>query len=218
VAKKGGINKFRTRPEIVTPTRIEQLLEIIYGKKSEKSKEEQKPNQSENQTSENGQKQKRTKNGGGGRTAIPKGMRHETQEIHPPETERICSCCGKPFKLIGFDKSTQIIFTPADLHALDQLLAKYMPDCDCSERRSVTAESPMKPIDKGLASTSLVSAIAVMKFADHLPLARQAEHIFKRSGFELSQSSMCRWMRNIADLLEPLYHLIRVRGRFCIQS
>jgi transposase len=46
--------------------------------------------------------------------------------------------------------------------------------------------------------------MAVMKYLDHLPLARQATQLFKRSGVTLSQSSMCRWCGNIADLLFPL--------------
>ena len=89
-----------------------------------------------------------------------------------------------------------------------QVLLKYIAACDCSEKRSATAESPIKTIDKGPASTSLVAAIAVMKFADHTPLARQATQVFKRSGIELAQSSMCRWMAKAAELLEPLYDLM----------
>ena len=53
------------------------------------------------------------------------------------------------------------------------------------------------------------SGLAVMKFADHTPLARQATQVFKRSGIELAQSSMCRWMAKAAELLEPLYELMR---------
>jgi hypothetical protein len=86
--------------------------------------------------------------------------------------------------------------------------AKYVAACECSEVRSVTAEPNIRPIDKGLASTSLIAAIAVMKYADHLPLARQATQILKRSHVELSQSSRRRWMRNAACLLEPLSMLI----------
>jgi len=51
----------------------------------------------------------------------------------------------------------------------------------------------------------------VMKYLDHLPLARQATHLFRRSGVELSQSSMCRWMGNIADMLFPLYDLMHTK-------
>lgn len=99
-------------------------------------------------------------------------------------------------------------FRPVEFYILVQVLLKYIAACDCSTKRSATAESPIKTIDKGVASTSLVAAIAVMKYADHLPLARQASQVFKRSGVTLSQTSMCRWMKNVADKLDLLYQLI----------
>jgi transposase len=61
-----------------------------------------------------------------------------------------------------------------EVYVVVQVLMKYMAACQCSEKRSATAEPPIRPIDKGIASTSLLSIIAVMKYLDHLPLARQA--------------------------------------------
>jgi hypothetical protein len=98
-----------------------------------------------------------------------------------------------------------------ELYVVIQILKKYMAACECSDKRSASAEPPIRPIDKGIASTSLLSIIAVMKYLDHLPLARQATQLFKRSGVDLSQSSMCRWMGNIADLLLPLYELMQAK-------
>jgi len=193
---------------------IQQLLEIIYGKKSEKQPKE-KPKDESSTTSEtpenpasNDDRKKREKNGGGGRTKLPENLERVEQVMDVPEEERTCTCCGKPFKHIGEERSEQLHFRPISFYVVVQVLPKYIAACDCSEKRSTTAESPIKTIDKGLASTSLVAAIAVMKYADHTPLARQATQIFKRSGIELSQSSMCRWMGKVADMLEPLYDRI----------
>ena len=106
-----------------------------------------------------------------------------------------------------------------ELYVVIQILKKYMATCDCSAKRSASAEPPIRPIDKGIASTSLLAIIAVMKYLDHLPLARQATQLFKWSGVNLSQSSMCRWMGNIADLLIPLYELMsgKVLESFVVQ-
>jgi transposase len=49
--------------------------------------------------------------------------------------------------------------------------------------------------------------IAVSKYADHLPLYR-LEGIFKRSGVELSRSTMCDWMAVTAELLSPIVKLM----------
>jgi DNA-binding phage protein len=48
----------------------------------------------------------------------------------------------------------------------------------------------------------------VAKHADHLPLHRQAK-IFRRFGVELSDQTMCGWMRQCAELLKPLYKKLK---------
>ena len=67
-----------------------------------------------------------------------------------------------------------------------------------------TAGKPSQPIEKSTAGASLLTQVIVAKFADHLPLYRQAK-IFRRFGVELSDRTMCGWMRQCADLLDPLY-------------
>jgi transposase len=44
----------------------------------------------------------------------------------------------------------------------------------------------------------------------HLPLHRQ-EEIFRRQGGELPRQKMCDWMRACADLVSPLYELMKQR-------
>ena len=48
--------------------------------------------------------------------------------------------------------------------------------------------------------------MVVSKFAEHLPLYR-FEDITNRYGLHLPRSTLCDWVRNIADLLKPLYQL-----------
>ncbi len=64
-----------------------------------------------------------------------------------------------------------------------------------------------KPIGKGLPGPGLLAQVAVGKFSDHLPLYR-LEDVFARGGVELSRSTLCRWARCTAQLLEPLYQLM----------
>jgi transposase len=52
----------------------------------------------------------------------------------------------------------------------------------------------------------------VGKLSDHLPLYR-LEVIFARAGMELSRSTLCRWARHTANLLESLYALMFERVR-----
>jgi hypothetical protein len=48
--------------------------------------------------------------------------------------------------------------------------------------------------------------VVVSKFSDHLPLYR-LEDISTRHGLYLPRSTLCDWVRNVADLLKPLYEL-----------
>jgi transposase len=59
-------------------------------------------------------------------------------------------------------------------------------------------------IEKSTAGASLLAQVIVGKLADHLPLHRQ-EKIFERHGVEISRKTMCGWLAQCADLLNPLY-------------
>jgi transposase len=199
--------------------RLSNIIEKFFGKSSEKLPKD-KPNEDVPKTDDaTPERKKRKTNGGGGRKPIPEGLPQVEKIIDVPEEERTCTCCGELFKYIGEELSKQLHFKPMELYVVIQILKKYMAMCPCSEKRSASAEPPIRPIDKGIASTSLLAIIAVMKYLDHLPLARQATQLFKRSGVDLSQSSMCRWMGNIADLLFPLYDLMhnKVLSSFVLQ-
>jgi transposase len=58
--------------------------------------------------------------------------------------------------------------------------------------------------EKSNAGASLLAQVIVSKLGDHLPLHRQ-EKILRRHGAEISRKTMCGWMAQSADLLDPLY-------------
>jgi hypothetical protein len=68
----------------------------------------------------------------------------------------------------------------------------------------------MQLIEKGLPGPGLLAHVAVSKYGDHLPLYRQ-EGIFQRHGVELSRRTMCDWMRRCAELVSPLFELMKQR-------
>jgi hypothetical protein len=83
------------------------------------------------------------------------------------------------------------------LIVIEDVCKKY--SCGCTVK---TAGKPAQPIEKSTAGASQLTQVIVAKFADHLPLHRQAK-IFRRFGVELSDRTMCGWMRQCADLLDP---------------
>jgi transposase len=117
---------------------------------------------------------------------------------------------------IGEEVSGRLEYVPASLVVIEEASQKYACPKGCTV---VTAEKPGAPIEKGLPEPGLLAQVAVSKYGDHLPLHRQ-EEIFRRQGVELSRQTMCDWMRGSADLVSPLYELMkqRVLGSKAVQT
>ena len=121
-----------------------------------------------------------------------------------PEAEKICSHCGEPKTCIGHDEARVLEFIPAHFEMHVHVLPKYA----CSHCRDgvVSPETPPRPVSGCIAGAGLLAQVVVSKFSDHLPLYR-FEDISTRHGLYLSRSTLCDWVRNVADLLRPLYEL-----------
>ena len=142
---------------------------------------------------------------GHGRKRLPRTLTRERIEYELSEAERECPHCAATMQRIGEDVSERLEYVPASLKVIEEARGKYA--CSCGGALK-TAPKPVQPIEKGLAGASLLAQVAVSKYADHCPLHRQ-EVIFRRHGAELSRKTMCGWMGQTADLLEPLYERLR---------
>ncbi len=132
------------------------------------------------------------------------------------EGQRQCPQCQGDLKRIGEETQERLEYVPASLVVIEEVCQKYACPKGCTV---VTAEKPMAAIEKGLPGPGLLAQVAVSKYGDHLPLHRQAD-IFRRQGVELSRQTMCDWMRACADLVSPLYELMkqRVLGSKAVQT
>ena len=154
---------------------------------------------------------------GGGRNKLPDDLPRERVEHDLAEEEKPCPCCGEIRQRIGEETSEQLEFVPASLKVIEHVRFKYA--CRACQEHVVIADAPSKPIAKGLAGPGLLATIVVGKYSDHLPLYRH-EEIFARHGVEISRGTMCRWVRETADLLRPLYELMisRVLQSRCLHT
>ena len=133
---------------------------------------------------------------------------HIRKEYTLPPEQLICSCCNDSLKKIGEEISKQLEYIPASMHIIEHARFKYAcPNC---AENIVIAPKSQQPIDKGLPGPGLLAFIATSKYGDHLPLHR-LEHILKRQGAEINRSTMCDWMAATANLLEPLWHIMKDR-------
>ena len=122
-----------------------------------------------------------------------------------PAAER----CGH---VIGQEISEQLDYVPAKLKVIEHVRLKYV--CRTCEQTAAeggpqiaTAEKPLSPIEKGLAAPGLLAYVIVSKYGDQLPLHR-LEKILERHDIEIARSTMCDWMRQSAEALQPLYDLM----------
>jgi hypothetical protein len=68
----------------------------------------------------------------------------------------------------------------------------------------VQAAAPPRLIEGGLPTEALIAHVIVSKYADHLPLYRQAQ-IYARDGLALDRSTLADWVGRAAWWLRPLH-------------
>ncbi len=138
---------------------------------------------------------------GGGRSAPPPGLTARKIEHRIDASQIPCPCCGQPREIFGFDVSHQIEFVRALFECIQHVMFKYA--CKNCEGQIVVAQKPYQPIDKGVPGPGLLAKIATDKFWLHLPLYRQ-EQVFKALSIPINRSSMCRWLKEVADIFLPI--------------
>ena len=152
------------------------------------------PGQKPNETP----KQKR-----GGRQPLARHLKRERIVHDLAAVEKHCADCGKDLRLIDEETSERYEYIPASMKVIQDVCLKYA--CDCTVR---TATKPPQPIEKSTAGASLLAQVIVAKWADHQPLHRQ-EKMFERHGIEISRKTMGGWMAQCAELLDPVYQLMK---------
>ena len=131
------------------------------------------------------------------RRALPEHLPRE-RVVHEPACE--CPECGAPMRKIGEDVSEVLDYVPARFRVIRHVRPKLAcPAC----QRIVQAEAPSRPIERSFAGAGLLAHILTAKYADHLPLYRQAS-IYAREGVELDRSTLAEWVGGCTRLIEPL--------------
>jgi transposase len=138
-----------------------------------------------------------------GRRALPGHLKRQRIVHDLEEGEKHCVLCAQDLREFGEETSERYEYIPAQLIVIEDVCKKY--SCACTVK---TAGKPSQPIEKSMAGASLLTQVIVAKYGDHLPLHRQAK-IFRRFGVELSDRTMCGWMRQCAGLLDPLYRKLK---------
>src|SRR3954453_10668304 len=86
--------------------------------------------------------------------------------------DKSCPCCGGALHMIGEDTSEMLDLVPAQLRVKAIRRPRYA--CRACEEVVVQAPAPERPITGGMATEALLAHVLVAKYADFLPLYRQA--------------------------------------------
>src|SRR2546423_1823190 len=132
------------------------------------------------------------------RTPLPAHLPRETITHEPACT---CpGCGGSLFSRIGQDEREVLEYVPSSFKVIRHVRPKL--SCRACET-IVQAPMPSLPIERGRPGPGLIAHVAVAKFADHIPLHRQAT-MYAREGVQLDRATLADWMGPAAVPLSPL--------------
>ena len=119
--------------------------------------------------------------------------------------DKTCPCCKGELHRIGEDVSERLDVVPAQFRVLVTRRPKYA--CRACEEGVAQAPAPARLIEGGLPTEATVAHVLVSKYADHLPLYRQAQ-IYARQAIDLDRSTLADWVGRAAWHLRPVHELL----------
>jgi len=135
------------------------------------------------------------------RRPLPESLPRDVVEHAAP-----CACpkFGETLRALGEDMTEVLDYVPGSF----RVTRHVRPKLSCRSCEGIAqAPAPSLPIERGLAGAGLLAHVLVAKYADHLPLYRQAE-IYARAGIDLDRSTLAGWVGQTARLVRPLVEAI----------
>jgi len=126
--------------------------------------------------------------------------------------EAVKQATGGEWVKIGEEISEKLDYTPSSLFVRQIVRPKYVvrfPDAKKPDQLHI-AELPPEAMPKSKAAPGLVADVIVSKLVDHLPVYRQ-ELRYSRQGFSIARSTLCGWLAEAAEVLSPLWQLLKER-------
>lgn len=125
---------------------------------------------------------------------------HRIEEVIEPSS--LTCACGGCLHCIGEDVSERLDIVPAQFRVIVTRRPKYA--CRSCTDGVTQASAPARLIPGGMPTEAMVAHVLVSKYADHLPLYRQAQ-IYSRQGVDLDRSTLSDWVGRAAFELRPVH-------------
>ncbi|PJK27364.1 IS66 family transposase [Minwuia thermotolerans] len=129
---------------------------------------------------------------------LPKELPRIEQVLEPASG---CCPCGGEMTRIGEERTERLDIVPAQFRVIATVRPKYA--CRVCSGAVVQAPAPAHLIEGALPTEGLIAHVLVAKYADHLPLYRQAQ-IYRRTGIDLHRSTLADWVGKAAFHLAPV--------------
>lgn len=147
----------------------------------------------------------------GGRRPLSDNLPRIEQVHDIAEEEKICGC-GCHLSRIGEEVTEELDIVPRQCRVIRHIRPKYAcRQCEGTESDKGAvqiAPPPVQLLPKTIATAGLIAAVVVEKFADGLPLYRQAAR-FSREGIEISRATLSNWVVRVGELCRPLIKILR---------
>jgi transposase len=200
--------------------RLDQLLKRLYGPRADRLPPDQgslfgdpppatpEPPPVETPLKSQPESTVSTKRTGHGRKGLPANLRRVAEVVDIPDAEKVAH--GGTWVKIGETVSETLDYTPSSLFVRQIVRPKYVVRFDDRPDELTVADLPPAALPKCKAAPGLVADVIVSKLVDHLPLYRQ-EQRYARQGVDIARSTLCHWMAEAADVLAPLFALLKTR-------
>jgi transposase len=138
------------------------------------------------------------------RGALPAHLPRLEVMLEPEDTA--CPCCHSAMTVIGHDSSERLDVIPTQFRVVVTRRPKLA--CRACEGVIVQAPAPARLIEGGVPTEALVAHVLVARYADHLPLYRQAQ-MMARQGVALDRSTLAFWVGYAAVEIAPVVARLR---------
>lgn len=139
-----------------------------------------------------------------GRGRLPAHLPRIEQVLMPEDTA--CPCCRGAMVEIGTDSSERLDVIPAQF----RVLVTKRPKLACRACAGVVVQTPApaRLVEGGMPTEATVAQVLVSRYADHLPLYRQAQGL-ARQGIEIGREVLAGWVGTAAVEIAPVVARLR---------
>ena len=143
-----------------------------------------------------------------GREELPAHLERREKIIACAPEQCQCAQCGAEKKLIGYEQSEQLDCEPVQYFVV--VTKREKRACaKCEEMGVSTAALPERIVEKSKLSDRVIVQVTIAKYADHLPLYRQAVQMEREAGFAISRGTLCGLIMQVGERLQPIARVLQ---------